>query len=214
MIGNARRCRSRACGAPLGAPSSDRMPVMHESDRNARLKRQKALLLAASDMEQAVAAARALQREHDDVWLMRALETAIAVSYARAFTQSNLLQLDRDEYRPTAEAFGRWHDDLYALRDSVYAHTDPKGGRDATARISSAVGFEEDATQPATVHVEWREQWVPIPREDLPQIIELCVHQRDRFRQEASAIQAILDNVRFPAIPPRELFRERRRRYT
>jgi hypothetical protein len=58
---------------------------MHESDRNRLKKLQRALLLAASDLEQAAAAARALDAEQSNLPLMRALETAIVVCYSRAF---------------------------------------------------------------------------------------------------------------------------------
>jgi hypothetical protein len=55
---------------------------------------------------------------------MLALETAIVVSYARAFTKSSLVQLDRDAYRPTWPEQPYCHDELLKLRDSRYAHTD------------------------------------------------------------------------------------------
>ena len=76
---------------------------MHESDRNRLLKRQRALLHAAADMDQAIAAAHALEAESRHVALMRALETAIAVCYARAFTTSSLLSLDGAAYAPTID---------------------------------------------------------------------------------------------------------------
>ena len=61
---------------------------MHESDRNRLSKLQTALLLAASDFDQAAAAAaRALDAEEEDLALMRALETAIAICYSRAFSE-------------------------------------------------------------------------------------------------------------------------------
>jgi hypothetical protein len=74
---------------------------MHKSEINRLKKVQTALLLAASDHDQAAAATRALDSEADDHVLIRALETAIAVCYARAFTTSTLLQLG-DEYAPAA----------------------------------------------------------------------------------------------------------------
>jgi hypothetical protein len=53
-------------------------------DESQRLmKQRKTRLLAASDMEQAAAAAEALAAEHKNVALVRALKTAIAVCYAR-----------------------------------------------------------------------------------------------------------------------------------
>jgi hypothetical protein len=74
---------------------------MDTSERNALKKLQTALLLAASDLFQAAAAAHALDEGPDELPLMLALETAIAVCYARAFTTSSLLRLD-DEYAPAA----------------------------------------------------------------------------------------------------------------
>jgi hypothetical protein len=65
---------------------------LHPSERNRLAKLQEALLLAGSDMDQATAAARALQSETEYL-LARALETAIAVCYMRAFTQSSLMTL-------------------------------------------------------------------------------------------------------------------------
>jgi hypothetical protein len=52
---------------------------LHVSEINRLKKLQTVLLLAASDMDQAAAAARALEAETTNVDLMRALETAIVV---------------------------------------------------------------------------------------------------------------------------------------
>ena len=51
------------------------------------------LLLAASDMQQAEAAARALEAESENLPLDASFETAMAVCHARAFTTSTLLTL-------------------------------------------------------------------------------------------------------------------------
>lgn len=98
---------------------------MHESERNRLAKEQRALLLASSDMEQAAAAARALENEHDGT-LARALETAMAVCYMRPFTKSDLAV--PDEYVPTTGVDEAAHSHLKALRNKVYAHTDKYGG--------------------------------------------------------------------------------------
>src|SRR5436190_5915133 len=71
--------------------------------------------------------ARALDAETDDYNLMRALETAIAVCYARVFTTSSLLRLDLDEFEPAEPALAELHQWLYKLRAKVYAHTDKAG---------------------------------------------------------------------------------------
>jgi hypothetical protein len=61
---------------------------MHESQVNRKRKLSLVLQLGADDMEQAEAAARALQREAHDVHLRGALETAMAVCYMRPFTRT------------------------------------------------------------------------------------------------------------------------------
>jgi hypothetical protein len=58
---------------------------MHESRRNKVIEDQQALLLGASDMAQAIAAARALLTEADGT-LARVLETAMVVCFLRPFT--------------------------------------------------------------------------------------------------------------------------------
>jgi hypothetical protein len=78
-------------------------------------KLQTVLLLAASDMEHAAAAARALEAEADDLPLMRALETAIAVCYTRAFTASSLMTI-ADAYVPTEPADAELHEFLRIRR--------------------------------------------------------------------------------------------------
>jgi hypothetical protein len=161
---------------------------MHESEINRLKKVQTALLLAASDLDQAAAAARALDAEAEDHALMRALETAIAVCYARAYTTSTLLQLG-DEYAPAAGTSGAELDEfLKRLRDKVYAHTDKASGRTTSTIISTDHGPD------ATIRiVEWREEWLPFPREYIPAVIGLCERQALRFRTEAGHIQHQLD---------------------
>jgi hypothetical protein len=43
------------------------------------------------------------------------------------------------------------------------------------------------------VTVRWQEQWLPLPREILPAIIEHMTECRDFFRMEAARIQVALD---------------------
>lgn len=158
---------------------------MHESERNRLVKRQTALLLAASDMDQAAAAARALQTEADGV-LARALETAIAVAYMRPFTGQPPGRLP-DEYFPNTSPDAEIHGELKRLRDKVYAHTDAASGRSTSLKTATREGD--------IVAVEWREQWLPLPREDLPDLIAHFERQRDRFRSEAASIHVQLHGL-------------------
>lgn len=146
-------------------------------------------------MDQAEAAARALDSEAEDVHMMRALETAIAVSYARIFTQSSLLRLDADEYAPADGSLVPLHRMLRDLRDRVYAHTDKNSGRDAAMEITAATGLggsELYGIQPA-FGLQARESWLPFPREAIPDALSLFDAQRERFRREAAEIQIRLD---------------------
>jgi hypothetical protein len=158
---------------------------MHESERNRLIKRQTALLLAASDMDQAAAAARALQTEADGV-LARALETAIAVAYMRPFTGRPPGRLP-DEYFPSTSPDSERHAELKTLRNKVYAHTDAASGRSTSLKAATRDGD--------VVSVEWREQWVPIPRASLPALIAYLEEQRERFRSEAASIHVQLHGL-------------------
>lgn len=155
------------------------------SERNRMRKRQKQLLLAASDMEQAMAAARLLADLEDDGTgaMPRALETAIGVCYMRPFKRAPMA-LPR-EYVPTASPYAERHATLEKLRDEVYAHTDKTSGRE-----TSPMALEVDGE---IVTVRWQEQWLPLPREILPAIIEHMTECRDFFRMEAARIQVALD---------------------
>jgi hypothetical protein len=61
---------------------------MHERQRTHLEKQTLVLQLAAFDMQQADAAAQAMLAEQSDLPLRLALETAMVVCYARAFTKS------------------------------------------------------------------------------------------------------------------------------
>ena len=158
------------------------------SDRNRALKRQSALLLAASDMDQAAAAVRALEAEQDDYNLMPALETAIAVCYARAFTQSSLFPLDRNTYEPTDPVLAELHKVLCKLRDKVYAHTDKDGGRSAAVLVRT-----DPVELPGRVEFLRQEDWVPMPRDSLPVALELVEIQGTRFHNEAGTLKLWVD---------------------
>jgi hypothetical protein len=122
---------------------------MHISERNRYVKLQRVLLLAASDMEQTIAAANALDHE-EDYQLARALETAMATCYARGFTTSTLMTLPR-EYRPTDPGDADLHKKLHDLRDNTYAHTDKESGR-----TTDSMTIVLD-TASEIVEVDWRE---------------------------------------------------------
>jgi hypothetical protein len=158
---------------------------MHESERNRLTNQQTALLLAASDMDQATAAAHALVDEPDGV-LARALETAIAVCYMRPFTGGPPGRLP-DAYLPTGSPDGRYHSELKVLRDKVYAHTDKTSGRKTSL---SAAAREGDV-----VSVRWREDWLPLDREALPSLIDFFERLRDTYRSEAASIHVQLHGV-------------------
>jgi hypothetical protein len=159
---------------------------MHESDRNRWLKIQRALLLAASDMDQAAAAARALEPGIEDYNLARALETAIAVCYARVFMQSSLYRLDRAKYEPADPRLARLHRMLCDLRATVYAHTDKSGGRDASIIAESPIAL------PGVIDFLRSESWTPLPRSDIEVARELFAVQRRRFHDEAGKIYLLL----------------------
>ena len=154
---------------------------MDQSARNRLIKRQTALLLASSDMDQAIAAARALGSESDGL-LARALETAIAVSYMRPFTGRPPHRLP-DEYVPSSED----HSLLEDLRHKVYAHTDKASGRTTSVEAAARDG--------EIVSIQFREPWQPLPREILPRLIQHFEAQRERFRTEAASIHVQLHGL-------------------
>ena len=156
------------------------------ADRRRKLEKDvRRLILAASDMDQAAAAATALQSESDGA-LARALETAMVVCYLRPFTKSDL-QLGRD-YVPGSGEDASAHAELERLRHKVYAHTDNASGRRA----------EIDVTPPDAadvVRVVWKEEWLPYPRENLPFVISLCKRLAQKLRNDAAATQMKLDGL-------------------
>ena len=101
---------------------------MHGSERNRREKLKTVLPLAARDMEQAAAAARALyEDEREDEAFRRALETAMAVCYMRPFTRSTWLTLPQEYIAKRGSVDLGFHMALHDLRDQTHAHTDTKG---------------------------------------------------------------------------------------
>lgn len=95
------------------------------AERARLLKQQRSLLLGASDMRQASAAARALEHE-SEVELARALETAMVVCFMRPFTKSDL-QVPA-KFHPKGRDLEEL-ESIKAHRDKVYAHTDEEAGR-------------------------------------------------------------------------------------
>jgi hypothetical protein len=136
-----------------------------------------ALLHAASDMAQTRAACDMLENETEDMHRARALETAIAVCYARAFTKSTLRTLPGFFAPPKGTEQRKLHNILLALRDKVYAHTDLESGRsirELTITIENEIA-----------HVKHFESWHPLDRELLNPIRELCHEQEARLRLES-----------------------------
>lgn len=148
-----------------------------------------ALLHAATDMDQVRAACDMLEQEQEDANRARALETAIAVCYARAFTQSSLKKLRESTFAPRKGTDQReLHDTLMTLRRKVYAHTDVEGGRSVK---ELSVEIEGDV---ATVkHVE---AWHPLDRVLLDPIRQLCDDQAAKLRLNAARLAVAITKER------------------
>jgi hypothetical protein len=133
-------------------------------------REQQLLTLASGDMRQAAAAARILDQQ-TDFHARRALETAIAVCYARPWIDSNKSGKLKHKWRPAAGPDRDLHNRLLKLRRQTYAHTDPGGGRTAFAQRGSenTLGIGE--------------LWESLRRDELRAIIDLCERQAARFRQ-------------------------------
>jgi hypothetical protein len=157
-------------------------PGMQVSVENRLRKQQRALLLGASDMDQAMAAAKALAKTQD-AHLARALETAMTVCFMRPFTASDLQVPGKffPEAGEGEEAF--WA--VKSVRDKVYAHTDADGGRTA-GPITLDWGTE-------IINLSWQEGWLPFPRDRIERFIVTCEEVRDSMRIGAGAIQRMLD---------------------
>lgn len=159
------------------------MSGLHDSERNKLLKYQRALLLASSDMTQAIAAARALQTEEDGT-LSRVFETAMVISFMRPFTGS--LKMPPGFYElPPGSHEERLYAEVKALRDKVYAHTDEGTGRQA-GPIQIQSGTE-------MVNLSWNEAWAPLPRGELEFFIGVCEAIKEEMNLVAGKAQVILD---------------------
>jgi hypothetical protein len=159
---------------------------MHQSERNRLRNRQTALLLAASDMEQAIRATQVLTLDQEDGLLARALETAIAVPYMRPFTGRRPGRLP-EEYVPNTGPGSDVHATLEKLRHEVYAHTGKESGRHMFVKAATREG--------EVVTVEWQESWMPLSREILAGLILHFQQQRDRFRSEAASLHVQLHGL-------------------
>jgi hypothetical protein len=155
---------------------------MDKSVRNKLVKDQRALLLGASDMTQAITAARALRNEDERSTMARVLETAMVVSFMRPFTGS--LRLPESYGQPGPED-AQFFDDIKALRDKVYAHTDESTGRQA--------GPVTIAPEGQVVNLSWDEAWTPLPRGPLDFFISTCERLKENMQLDAGKAQAILD---------------------
>lgn len=108
---------------------------------NTTKKRKEFLYHASNDMEEAIEAARLLEvcrsnsntdgRNHQRI---KALETALVISYARPFTKSNFYEkLSDPDINHLTDLEKGLHKKICDLRDGRYAHTDAdsKSGRTA-----------------------------------------------------------------------------------
>jgi hypothetical protein len=148
------------------------------------------LVLAAHDMKQVIAACAALEQS-EDRWtgslqaaLEEALETAIAVSYARPFSARNKLGALPDRWRPRVGTPEReLHDWLIQERNRRYAHTDEDSGRLVLHRNEpDGRGFD------GLVVLR-----LPYPRDRLPAIRALAADIGDRLWTAAFELQRRLE---------------------
>jgi hypothetical protein len=167
---------------------------------NRLIKEIRAVALAASDMRQAAAAAEALANEHQNVHVMRALETAVVVCYWRPFASGNAVRLDPAEWTPRDAQEVAAHETLKALRDKVYAHTDSVikiGGEKVRARdverIEDLLGMLEEIDWNAPdAPLMFTEGWVPLNREALPGIAAFAHVQETRLIKRQRVLEAQL----------------------
>jgi hypothetical protein len=157
------------------SPACSSLSAMHASERNRLLREVRRFQFAQADMLQAAAAAEALLREDTNRDLCRALETAIAVIYARPFTSSNKIGALGPEWAPPEPTDRSLHDQLREKRDQVYAHSDVTPLRDVID-IGAALGKD---------HPVYSETWYPVSRPMLPIFIRMAREQEKRFYDAA-----------------------------
>lgn len=151
--------------------------------------REKILLVAATDMEQVIAASQALIADSGgDHQFRRALETAMVICYARPFAEARgfgqLKGKGQDAPPEELHGFRETHDRVIRLRNKVYAHTDIESGRDATIVVTT-----DDDGNPQLAGY-W-EQWTPLEGVSVPDLIGLAAYQRERFRAEARVLHGL-----------------------
>jgi hypothetical protein len=157
---------------------------MDEAKRRGLEKLQESLILAAEDMDQATAAATGLHADtsKDAAW-RRALETAMAVSYMRPFTDGAWRLPGK--YVPKSSPARDIHRGLKDLRNKVYAHSDQESGRSAYMKTTGTSGD--------VISMEYGSEWQAFPVEDLHAVLALFHDQRQRFLTDAAGIHADLE---------------------
>jgi hypothetical protein len=149
-------------------------------------RKQRMLLLAVDDMAEAIISARHL-RETDDPHLMQIYGTAMAVAYARPFTQTRwnqVVRLDKCEYEPDPP-LAELHQTIIDFRNKVYAHTDKLSGRDYEITLQDG--------DPSRWQVRFHRHL--FPRSRLSEALALFEFQRGRFHREAVQIAETLTGV-------------------
>ena len=149
---------------------------------------------------QAAAAAEALANEHQNVHVMRALETAVVVCYWRPFASGNAVRLDPAEWTPKDPQEIAAHETLKALRDKVYAHTESVikiGGEKVRARDVERIGdllgtMEEIDWNAPEAPLMFTEGWVPLNREALAGIAAFAHVQEARLIERQRVLEAQL----------------------
>jgi hypothetical protein len=141
------------------------------------------LILAANDMDEVIAACDALEQE-EPTHLGGALETAIAVCYARPFSSSNAVgHLGRGYWPRVGSDKRELHDWLVEQRRRRYAHSD----------LGRVVLHQGD---PETTGLDgFIEMSAPYPKERLPAIRALASDLRERLLREATAVQRRIEDI-------------------
>jgi hypothetical protein len=143
------------------------------------------LVFAAQDMDECSAAALFLL-ERDDLSgnVRRALETAVAVAYARPWGKSNTIGSLGDHWLPSTPQERFLHDDVIAIRHKVYAHTDEEIAARGIKDMSELAGVPGPLFVPV---------WHPLNPNLLRPIAQLAQSQKGRF---VAAVQELQERVR------------------
>jgi hypothetical protein len=165
---------------------------MSDGERDRLLAEVRRFRLAESDMEQAEAAARFLATREGSTHLRRAVEAGLAVCYARPFTLAHdrdgvKRRIDPEEWRPHDPAHLTYHVRLLQLRSQLYAHNDATTGDRDVLRIGELFADDE-----LIVSDHYTETYREMGDGSMPEIATMIVGQRERFREEANRLQAVL----------------------